>query len=38
MIKGVEITEDQKALWKKICFQKIGGLVFKFNEEFNKVS
>ncbi len=38
MISGVEITDEQKDLWKKICFQKIGALVFKFNEDFKKVS
>jgi hypothetical protein len=37
MIKGIEISDENKGLWRKLCFQKMSSLVFKLSSEFNKV-
>ena len=37
MIKGIEVAEHDLGLWKQLCFQKIGSLVFKLSEDFKSV-
>lgn len=37
MIKGIEVTDTDIGLWKQLCFQKIGALVFKLSDDFKHV-
>ena len=38
MIQGLEVSDEIKDLWKKLCFQKLGYLVFRLSEDFSQAT